>query len=411
MGTRIPNTAQTPTDSRPAGSKDWQGLGDLLELGADRLTTPVKDVHHAITDRWSKLAGSWQEPAAKTSRALTTPIYELIRLTGLGVGRAVKFAALTKTGADNLRPLWATRRGREFQALVNGLWGDELERLGSHLAIEMGLRDNAGEPVDASTTALSQTFPYPGVRLVVLLHGLGDTEQAWNRSELDDESPTRLVDSLIANSFTPVLVRYNTGLDLSDNGWTLSGLLEDVVKNWPVPIEEISLIGHSMGGLVARSALSAGSQAQHNWAGRTRSIITLGSPHLGAPLEKGVHMTAAGLSHLPESKPIGGFLNQRSAGIKALRFGTVDDTGLEGTVQCHFIAGAISNKPDNMIGRIVGDLIVPVASATGRGKARSVMATNVRVMDGRNHRALLDDPEVHLQIVNWLSVSATDLVD
>ena len=105
------------------------------------------------------------------------------------------------------------------------------------------------------------------------------------------------------------------------------------------------------------------------------------------------------------------FLDQRSAGIKDLRFGTVDDNSdHNGKVNYHFVAGTVTNKPDNILGRIVGDLIVPVASATGQSKSRSVTANNVRVLGGRNHRALLRDPVVHQEILSWLSVNNVHLV-
>lgn len=399
------------TNRADSDSNDWQGLGDLIALGSERLITPVKEVHQAITDRWSRLAGPWREPARRTSRAFTTPLYESIRLTGLGVGRAVSFAASTEAGSQALRPLWQTRRGREFQAFINGLWGDELDRLKSNLSTEMRIRNTSGGIISPNRASIAEAFPEPGPRLVVLLHGLGDTEQVWNRKGLGDHSEDGLADILTDNSFTPLLVRYNTGLGVARNALALANLSDEFVEAWPVAVENISFIGHSMGGLVARSALSAGNAAGHNWTQRTTNIVTLGSPHLGAPLEKGVHLAAAGLAQTPESRPISMFLDQRSAGIKDLRFGTVDDNSDHNSkVNYHFVAGTVTNKPDNILGRIVGDLIVPVASATGQSKSRSVTANNVRVLGGRNHRALLRDPVVHQEILSWLSVNNVHLV-
>ena len=390
---------------KSSGHNDWEGLGDLIVLATDRLTTPVKGVHHAVTDRWFTLAGPWRESARKTSRAFTTPIYESIRLTGLGVGRAISFVASTEAGSNALRPLWGSRRGSEVQAFFNGLWGDELDRQESSLSIEMSLRTATGDPIETNESTLTKAFPAATSRLVVLLHGLGDTEHAWRGNVLEDNSEGSLADALANHSLTPLLVRYNSGLEVAANGLALSVLLEEVVTAWLVPVDEVSLVGHSMGGLIALNAILTADSSQQ-WTNKARHIVTLGAPHLGAPLEKAVHLVATGLDQTPESRPIGQFLEQRSVGIKDLRFGTDDDiTDPSSAVQCHFVAGAITGEPDNIIGRRLGDLIIPVASATGKGRTRTVTADNVRVMGGRNHRALLHDLDVHQEVVGWLTAN------
>ena len=381
-------------------SNDWKGLGDLIAIAADRLTTPVRDVHHAITDRWSSLAGPLSEPARMTSRAVTAPIYESIRLTGVGVGRAIRFVASTQAGSDALQPLWGSKRGSGVQAFFNGLWGDELDRQQSTLGIEFSLRSTSGDIISPCRTALTEAFPGTSGRIVVLLHGLGDTEHAWQSKNQE----TALPQALAERSFTPLLIRYNTGLELTRNANLLSDLLDELVQAWPVPVEDVSLVGHSMGGLVARAALlDAG--AESAWTRKTGHVVTLGSPHLGAPLERGVGLAANGLRRTPESAPISKFLDQRSAGIKDLRFGSIDDTNEQSNVEFHHIAGAITTAPNHIIGRLIGDLIVPVASATGVGKNRTVASEDLRVMGGRNHRALLHDPVIHDEILEWFDAN------
>ena len=81
-------------------------------------------------------------------------------------------------------------------------------------------------------------------------------------------------------------VRYNTGLHVSENGRGLARLLDEMVEEWPCQLEELVLIGHSMGGLVARSACHYGA----SWTDRVRHVFCLGSPHLGADLEKGANV-------------------------------------------------------------------------------------------------------------------------
>jgi len=362
------------------------------------------DVHHAITDRWSALAGPWRGPARTTSRALTSPIYETIRLTGSGVGRAIRFVASTEAGSGVLRPLWDSERGSGFQAFFNGLWGDELEQLESSLSIKMNLRADNGEVISPNPASLAEAFDKPTSRLVVLLHGLGDTEHAWETPRSEDDSPGSLADALTASSFTPLLIRYNSGLDVADNGLALSALMDQIVRSWPVPVEGVSFVGHSMGGLVAVGALSAAIDAGHSWTQQAQHIVTLGSPHLGAPLEKGMHLVSTGLDQTPEGKPISVFLDQRSAGIKSLRMsGDAEAADHNHPVALYFVAGAITKEPDSFIGKILGDLVVPVASATGRGRTRVLQAADIRVMGGRNHRGLLHDPEVHQDVLGWLT--------
>jgi triacylglycerol esterase/lipase EstA (alpha/beta hydrolase family) len=70
------------------------------------------------------------------------------------------------------------------------------------------------------------------------------------------DSPVRGT-TAIRPGFTPVYLRYNTGLHISHNGQTLAELLNRLHVLWPAaaeePLKETVLVGHSMGGLVARA--------------------------------------------------------------------------------------------------------------------------------------------------------------
>ena len=180
-------------------------------------------------------------------------------------------------------------------AALNGLFGDRLEAEGSPLAIPMAVRR-----IGATATP----------HLVVFVHGLGETEYAWGSPNYGD----------LLDDSTPVFVRYNTGRHISENGASLDALLTDLVRERDV--ERITLIGHSMGGLVARSACHRGSA----WTHRVRHVITLGTPHDGAPLEQAVHAMSAALHLAPETRPFARFLRRRSAGIRDLRRGSLVDS-------------------------------------------------------------------------------------
>lgn len=410
-----------PTGSDQANVADWRGLGDLITLATERLTAPVEGMHHAIADRWFGLAGQSAVPVRKAYRAFTAGIYESVRMTGSVLGSAVGLGAALAGGRNRVRPLWHSSLGSGIQATVNAVWGDELERRRSTLQIELGLRDIKGEPVDLDPVGLANAHPGPTGRLVVLLHGLGETERCWQAQTDDSGTAVGLGDILTTDSLTPLLVRYNTGKHVSDNGVALAGLLEEIMQAWPVAVEEVALVGNSMGGLVARSSLDAGLAAGHRWASVVRHVVTIGTPHLGAPLEKGANLISRGLSLAPESRPLGEFLDNRSAGIKDLRFGAIREDVWRGDVpdallsdivgdiqppegvEQHFIAGVITTDPTHPVGVLVGDLIVRVGSGIGQGRRHRVEATDVRVLGGRRHFDLPHDPVVHEQVLAWLA--------
>src|SRR4051794_40009151 len=150
--------------------------------------------------------------------------------------------------------------------------------------------------------------------IAVFLHGLGETEYAWGRPNYGE----RLSEDL---GYTPVFIRFNTGRHISENGASLAALLDDLVAEWPVEVRRIALIGHSMGGLVARSACHRGGE----WCRHVKVTVSLGTPHAGAPLEQAVHMMSAALHAAPETRAFARFLRRRSAGIRDLRWGSLVD--------------------------------------------------------------------------------------
>jgi len=413
-------TSSPGTD--PKAADDWRGLGDLISLATERLTTLTEDMHQAIAERWFGLIGPRAAPLRRAYQASTARIYESVRTSGAALGSAVGWGAEAAGGKNGPRPLWRSSLGSGIQATANAVWGDEFERRRSNLRIELGLRDAAGELIGQDPYTLSGAFSMPTARLVVLLHGLGETEQCWQGQAGADS----LGDLLATDSFTPLLVRYNTGRHVSDNGVALAALLEGITEGWPVAVEEVALLGHSMGGLVARSSIYAGREAGHRWTGMVRHLITLGSPHLGAPLEKGANLISRSLGLVPVTRPLGEFLDHRSAGIKDLRFGAIreddwnrtDNGALPGDIvgdaplpvgiEQHFVAGVITAEPTHPVGVLVGDLIVRTDSGTGRGRRRHVEATDIRVVGGRRHPDLPHDPAVHAQIREWLSAKTGD---
>jgi pimeloyl-ACP methyl ester carboxylesterase len=231
-----------------------------------------------------------------------------------------------------------------------------------------------------------------------MLHGLGETERCWRAGDNQ-----KLIDGLGEDGFSVLRLRYNTGRAVSDNGSDLADLIEAVRLAWPVPIDDIALIGHSMGGLVARSAVTAGRDSGHDWIDMTRQIVTIATPHLGSPIEKAVQFVSDGLGLFKESRPLSAFLEQRSAGIKNLREGVDDADKSTDAIKYHVVAGAVTTEPTHPLGILVGDLVVGVGSATGKGRQFQVDSSDVLVVGGRNHAGLIHDPQVISQTRRWLT--------
>ena len=418
------------TTSHPIGGNrdalepvnEIRGLGDLLALTVARVTAPVEGMHRAIAHRWL----GWTEwagvPGWRMYDALVAEAYEAIRLSGSMLGTAVGLGATIAGGNGELRVFSQSRMGSRVQAAINAVWGDELERSRNELRVEMGLRDLRGNPVDFDSADSVGCVPSAPSTVVVLVHGLGQTERCWMGNGSREETAIGLAEQLATDpSFTPVLVRYNSGRHVSENGVELAGLLEHLWRSWPTPIERIALVGHSMGGLVIRSACHVGQVAGHAWVDRVGEVVTVASPHLGAPLEKAMNVLSWGLRIAPEGRALADFLDVRSDGIKDLRFGAIvedDWLGAEpdallhntvGTVPPlpgaahHFVAAVVTSDPAHPVGVLMGDLMVRAASSTGRGKRRRIEATHVRVLGGRRHFDLLHDRDVIDQVLTWLT--------
>ena len=216
---------------------------------------------------------------------------------------------------------------------------------------------------------------------------------------------------------TPLLVRYNSGRHISENGRSLAELLERVEAAWPVPVETIAFVGHSMGGLVARSACHQASEEGMRFPAAVSQIVSLGSPYAGAPLAQAVHLAAAALATVPESRAFSAWLRRRSAGIRDLRFGSLVDDDWQGQdpdalraractevpllegVRHHFVSATVTRDPRHPVGRLIGDVLVLETSARGRPAFEREDGMH---LGGTHHLALLNHPLVLERLLDWL---------
>lgn len=307
------------------------------------------------------------------------------------------------------------------QGVLNGAIGDYLNQRGNGLEIPMALH-HQGQPLALEAMNLKNTLPRTNSKICLFVHGLGCTEQVWNTGaqrfygDAQQNFGTMLARDL---GYTPLYLRYNSGLHISQNGKQLADLLATLVEAYPGPIDEILLFGHSMGGLVVRSAACYGVRNKQPWLERLKGVFCIGSPHLGAPLEKASNVVAAVLSFFdtPGTQVPAQLFRLRSAGIKDLRFGYLVDEDWQGYdpdalldnrrtpipfaegVKYYFIASTITRDPAHPLGQIVGDLLVCHKSAAGpRQPDHCVAMPFSRVFSGMNHFHLANHPEVYEQI-------------
>ena len=397
-----------------------RGLSDLAFRELADAMGGIGSIHRAIARRAFGGIGPMAQPVELIHDAVSVGVYAGLRGGSAVLGRGAGEALARRARAEG-RELSTTPRGSALLAAVNGLMGDVLEREESDLQEPMAVRVS-GQVVTPEPGALASAFPEATPHLVVFLHGLMETEFAWRLGSARQGGTyaSRLAEDL---GCTPVDVRYNSGRHISENGRSLAELMEALVDAWPVEVERIALVGHSMGGLVARSACHYAGADDARWVGRVRHVVSLGSPHMGAPLEQAVHLASAALGALPEIRPFGAVLRRRSAGIRDLRQGSLVDEDwrgcdpdalraaaltevppLEGATHC-FVAATISRSARHPVGRLLGDALVLEASASGRGRDRRIpfRVENGMHAGGTHHLALLNHPDVYERLREWLA--------
>jgi PGAP1-like protein len=389
-------------------SEEIRAAGKLAAGAAGGPGKLIGEVHEAIAGRPFRALGLLGAPTRAIHDRIAAMAYRTVGGALAAPARAGA-ALLARAAPADARPLAGSLRGSIALGALNGAIGDALAQEGSELALSMSFRHGGREVGPADHEDATS-------KIAIFVHGLCETDEAWHL--FGPSYGSRLREDL---AYSPLYLRYNTGLRISDNGRRLSELLEEVVGDWPAPVEEIVLVGHSMGGLVARSACHYGQEADSSWARRVRHVFCLGSPHLGAPLEKAANLTGYALSRLPETRPLAKLVNGRSVGIKDLRFGScVEDDWCDCDpdeflkdrcnevpfLQCatyYFVGATLGQDPN----ALVGDLLVRFPSASGRGRRRQVpfdMDNGVH-LGGLNHFQLLNHPAVYGQIQSWLARS------
>ncbi len=351
---------------------DLRGVSRLMVDAITGVTGLVEAMHINIAERAAGIAGARVGTAVSST---TSIVYQSIRGVARTVGRGVDLAL--GAVAPVLGDIEASREREYVVAALNGVVGDYLAETGNPLAVTMHLRCG-GKELELTRKGLAAAMGTPSSKALVLVHGLCRNELCWERGGHDHGAQLAR-----DHSYTAVYLRYNTGLHVSTNGRALAEILEDLVTAWPVPLKEVSILAHSMGGLVARSAHHHASAAGHEWPRKLRKLVFLGTPHHGAPLERAGHRVHLLLEKTRYTAPLALLGKVRSQGITDLRHGCVLEEDRKGDhrfanladsrcpvplprgVRCYTIAGSIGRAPVTRRDQLIGDGLVPVASALG----------------------------------------------
>jgi len=380
---------------------DLRGGARMVVDATDVIAEVVEKMHRTIQLRPGPLGVSTSDRPSGIAGLVYRSVRGAIRFIGQAIDVGLAPVTVLLPEGESSPSLDA------YRSVANGVYGDYLLRTGNPLAIEMSLRYrgqrvNHHDPISVFEQRSKVT---PARKLLVLAHGLCMNDQQWNRDGHDHGAA--LADEL---GYLPLYLRYNSGLSIASNGRTLSELLELLIGNCTSPVEELVIMGHSMGGLVARSACHHAGVAGHKWPDYLRKLVFLGTPHHGAPLERGGHVLDLVMDLSPYLAPFTHLSKARSAGITDLRHGAVSAeekvVPLPAGVKCYTAAAVRAAKRGMLSDRLIGDGLVPLDSALGRHreKTRRLAIPKSRQWVGyrMGHRELLNRPEVYRQISTWL---------
>lgn len=417
---------------------DIRGFTQLTVQAVTGVTRVVEGVHESVL----QTVGVSSRKASGATGGLTGLIYRIIyattRLTGKALDKGLE-KLLPKSDPTTQQQANSSQR-EILLSVLNGVIGDRLAHENSSFAMAMELRYQ-GKPINLQSEQQPSAQALSGEtgKLLIMVHGLCLSDRQWQLPQQDQGVKQGVAHGEVLASkfgYSPIYLRYNSGLHISQNGRELSQALEALIKRWPVPVSELSILGHSMGGLVARSAAYYAQNDGLEWQGKLKNLIFLGTPHHGAPLERAGHWIDTVLGKTRYSAPFARLGKLRSSGIKNLRHGYICDQDwraiqsegnqatthkvipLPDNVNCYAIAASNTSQPQVSpevspevsslapAQHLIGDGLVPIDSALGVDqlpeRCLAFQADNQWIAYETSHMALLSSSKVNNQLQHWL---------
>lgn len=360
-------------------------LAHLGLLGATEATRVTAEMHATIRS----MPLPWKPADTRPPEKAPLP-YQLIM-------QAFRhLAGLTQQFMDSREPETGGRHWSTFRSILNGVAGDAVRDWDSPLQQRMTLCNEAGEPLSAQDWR-----QHSDKGAVLFIHGLCLSDREWQ-----GEQHNAFVAELRAAGLSVAWLRYNTGRPIHENGIALAGLLERTGLGKDT---QLTLIGHSMGGLVIRAATHHARRHNQRWLQRLRHAAYLGSPHHGSPYERLGHRANTILGMTPYTRPLMKLGNLRSNGIMDLRHGSVAAPDQEHPTELHaevrhlLLAAHMGQEGQR---HWLGDGLVPVSSALGlnAGTGSPLEGGDVTRVEipALGHMAILNDARVYQALRDWL---------
>jgi hypothetical protein len=400
--------------------QDIRGITQLAVQATTGVTRITEGVHQSVLGTMGIRAGKTPEQTRGISGLVYKNIHNITRLVGksLDTGLAGLQALLDHT--DDVIP--GSPQREAVVAALNGVMGDRLAASDNPFAITMSIR------YEDKALNWESLPPMPAAtgKILLMVHGLCMND-LWRHAQQKGHERDHGESLAAALGYTPVYLHYNSGLHTSRNGRELSTQLEQLIQHWPTPVEELSVVAYSMGGLLTRSAFHYAKEGSLHWPDHLKNIVFLGTPHHGTSLEQLGNWLDTLLGSMPYTRPFSRLAQLRSAGITDLRYGHVLDEDWHGHdrfhrrsdgrrpvplpegVACYTLAATLADSRSTLSNRLIGDGLVPLHSALGHHEKahRKLLFANEshRIICGLNHMELLNSPEVIRQVQRWLTAA------
>ena len=393
-------------------SSDLQGLTRLITEATIGITDLAEVMHRRVVHPPFFPSTPIQHLITNIAGVAYKNIRWSAQFMGSGLDRALGHLAPV------LGEIGTTNESEAIRSALNGVVGDYLEEKENPLMITMQFRHQA-KAIPLDSKSLEKTYPTINGKILLMVHGSCMNDIQWTRKEHNHGAAlAKELDK------TPIYLHYNSGRHISTNGQNFNELLEKLVLQWPVPVKELVIVAHSMGGLVTRSALHYGQQKQKTWTKHLKKIAFLGTPHHGSSLERAGNYLDVILENIPYAKPFARLGKVRSAGITDLRYGNLIDEDWQGNdrfeihgdqrqsiplpnqIECYNIAAIIGKATDSVSPRLLGDSLVDIKSALGQhenpDKNLHFREQNSWVAYENTHLDLLSNPKIYTKIKAWL---------